>query len=137
VTRNVFHTDKGANSLPANLVPPDFAAIGKMRLEHVAAMRTELFDELQQMNRIWLDCIQSEADPASEFSTELTAARSTPETAMAYQKWATGHMGIAAEDTKRLLAEGQNVIEAGARLLSNDRLAVGRKVDTSLAEMRP
>jgi hypothetical protein len=118
VTTNELRSEKAEKLLPANLIPPEFAAIGKKRLEDLAAMQKELLEKLQQMNLSWLDRMQSEATLASEFSSELTTARSIPETATVYQKWATRRMEMAAEDTKRLLVDGQNFIETGARLLS-------------------
>ena len=63
--------------------------------------------------------MKSEATLASEFANKLTAARSIPETATAYQKWASQRMEMAAEDAKHLLADSQKFAETGARLLSS------------------
>ena len=66
------------------------------------------------MNLSCLDRMQSEATMASEFSTKLTAARSIPEVATVYQKWATRRMEMAAEDAKRLFADSQKLHRDGS-----------------------
>ena len=42
-------------------------------------MQGELLDKLQETNRQWFDRAQLETNLASEFASELTAARSLPE----------------------------------------------------------
>jgi hypothetical protein len=59
------------------------------------------------------------------FSPQLSSQR-IPETATVCQEWASRCMEMAAEDTKRLLADGQKFVETGARLLSNGWLSNGR-----------
>ena len=115
-------TVKAEKSSSSSLIPTEFAAMGTKRLKDFAATQKELLEELQEVNRIWFDRMQSEASLASEFATKLTAARSIPETATIYQDWASRRMAMAAEDTKRLLADSQKFIETGARLLSSGRL---------------
>lgn len=101
-----------------NLIPPEFAALGKQRLDALVAMQTELMKTLQEVNRNWFDRMQSEATLASEFAAKLSAARSIPETATVFQEWATKRMEMAAEDAKRLLADGQKFAETATRLWS-------------------
>ena len=62
--------------------------------------------------------MQSEAALASELATKLTAVRSIPEVATAYQEWATRHMEMAAEDAKRIFTDAQKLAESGTQLLS-------------------
>jgi len=116
-------TDETQKSSLPNLISSEFTAMGKKRLEELAAMRTELLGALQEMNRNWFDRMQLEATLASEFATKLTEARSIPETATACQEWATQRTKMAAEDAKRILANGQKLPETGARLLSTGWLS--------------
>lgn len=37
------HTEQAEKSLLSNLIPPEFAVMGKQRLEELAAMQTEIF----------------------------------------------------------------------------------------------
>jgi hypothetical protein len=118
MAQNESQTNK-AKEPPSNLIPPEFAAMGKKRLEELVAIQTEQLEKLQEVSRNWFDRIQSEAKLASEFTAKLTAARSIPEVATAYQEWAQRHMEMAAEDAKRIFADGQKLAETGVRLLSN------------------
>jgi hypothetical protein len=102
-----------------NLTPPEFAAMGKKQLEELAATQKDLMAKFQDANKIWFDRMQTEAKLASEFTAKLTAARSMPEVAAAYQEWAQRHMEMAAEDAKRMFADGQKLAETGARLMSS------------------
>ncbi len=106
------------SSLP-NLVPAEFAAMGKKRMEEFANAQTELLDKLQEANRQWIGRMQSEANLASEFAAKLTAARSIPEAMTACQEWTSRRFEMMAEDGKHLLADTQKFMETGARLLSN------------------
>jgi hypothetical protein len=117
MTQNETQADMAKGST-SNLIPPQFAAMGKKRLEDFVAMQAEQMEKLQEMNRSWLERMQSEATLASEFAAKLTAARSVPEVAAAYQEWATRQMEMAAEDGKRIFADAQKLAETGARLLS-------------------
>ena len=118
-------TDKTQKSPLPNLISPEFTAMGKKRLEELVGMQAELLEALQEMNRNWFDRMQWEATLASEFATKLTQARSIPETATACQEWATKRTEMAAEDAKRILANGQKLAETGARLLSTGWLSGG------------
>jgi hypothetical protein len=110
----------------SNLIPPEFAVMGKKRIEEFVTMQTEQLEKLQEMNQCWFERMQLEATLASEFAAKLTAVRSLPEVATAYQEWATRHMEMAAEDGKRIFADSQKLAETGARLLSNGWQANGR-----------
>jgi hypothetical protein len=79
--------------------------------------------------------MQSQAKLGSEFVAKLTAARSIPEVATAYQEWASRQMEMAAEDAKRIFADGQKLAETGARLLSNP--TVGGPMATTGATRNP
>ena len=69
------YTDREKSLLP-NLISLEFATMGKKRIEDFVNMQTELFENLQEANRHWLERVQSEATLASEFATKLTATRS-------------------------------------------------------------
>jgi len=102
-------------SSPLNFVSPEFA---KKRVEELAAAQSELFACWQEVNRKWLSRMQSEAALAYELGAKLTSARAIPEMVSAYQEWATRFMEMATEDSKQLLTDGQNLIEAGTHFLA-------------------
>jgi Phasin protein len=108
-----------------NLMPTEFAEMGKKRFEAFANIQSELLGKLSETNRHWFDRAQAEAHLASEFASKLTSAHSIPEAMAAYQEW-TGHwFELMAEDGKHLLADAQEFMKASARLLSNGGLING------------
>ncbi len=110
-------TERTEKSSLLNLMPADVAAIGKKRLDELIAMQAEQLEKLQEVNRNWFDRIEAEATLMSEFAAKMTAARALPEVAAACQEWTSRHMEMAAEDAKRIVADGQKLAETGARLL--------------------
>ncbi len=115
------------STLP-NLMSAEFAASGKKRIAEFGKAQTEFVDKLQELNRQWFERMRSEATLASEFAAQLTAARSIPEVATAYQEWANRHMEMAAEDP--VFADSQKLVEAGAHFLSNGWLSNGKASGT-------
>jgi len=113
------HAERTDNSSSPNLIPTEFAEVGKKRVEEFVNTQTELFEKLQEMNRQWFDRAQSEAKLASELASKLTAARSIPDALTAYQEWTSRRFEMMAEDNKHLLADVQKFMEAATRLLPN------------------
>jgi hypothetical protein len=106
--------------LPPNLLSPEFATMGKQCIEELIKVQTELFENLQQTNRHWLECVQSEASLASKFATKLTATHSVSEAMTTCQEWTSRQIEMMAEDSKLLVGDTQRFMETGARLLWND-----------------
>ena len=98
--------------------PMPLAEIGK-HLQATVALQSELLDKWQEVNREWFARVQSEVAIASELTNKLMTARSLPDATAACQEWATRRMNLCAEDGRRLVADGQKLMEIGARLLSN------------------
>jgi len=117
------------SALP-NLMPAEFAAMGKKRMEDLGKAQKEFLAKLEETNRQWFERMQAEGTMASEFSAKLTAARSIPDVATACQEWTSRHMEMAAEDAKRIFADGQKMAETGARLLSSGWLPNGKTGST-------
>lgn len=113
------------------LVPTVFAAMGKRRMEELVHAQTEFLDRLQEATQQWSKRMQSEATLASEFAEKLTAARSIPDVSAAYQEWAGRHMEMAADDAKRIFANGQKLAETGARLFLDGWQPNGKSKDSA------
>ena len=118
-------TDQAKKSSPPSPILPEFAAMGKNYVEELLKIKTEMFEKLEEANRSWFARMQLEADLASELRAKLTKAGSIPETATAYQEWGSRRTEMAAEDARRLLADGRKLMETGARWLSNGWLPNG------------
>lgn len=113
------HTERTEKSSLPNLIPTEFAAMGKKRFDELVAAQTQRMEALQEANRHWFDRMQAGLSLASELAAKLTAARSIPEAATAYQEWASQHMEMAAEDATRMFADSQKLAETGVRLFLN------------------
>lgn len=100
---------------PPSLIPKKFSAVGKENNEDIGDAKIAFLDQLRVTNRQWFDRMQSEADLASELASKLTAARSITEAMRACEQWTTRQFEVMAED----LANAQNLIETGVRLLSD------------------
>lgn len=106
-------------SLLSGFMPVQLAGMAKQRVEAFVQMQTELLEKLQDANRQWFDRAQVEANLVSEFASKLTSARSLPEAAAACQEWTSRRFEMMAEDSKHLLADTQQFMETGTRLMSN------------------
>jgi hypothetical protein len=101
------------------LGPTSLAETGKKRAEEVFKLQTEFSKYLQEANKAWVARLQSEASLASQLASELAAARSIPETTTAWQHWTKRRIQLFAEDSKRLLADTEKLMETGGRMLGN------------------
>ena len=108
-----------AEKSPPTLLPPEFAMMGKKSIEELLNVQKELFENLQETNRHWLECVQSEAALASKFATKLTTTRSIPDAMTTCQEWTGRQIEMMAKDSKLLAADTQRFMETGARLLSS------------------
>ena len=111
--------DKSTASATSTSIIADLGEIGKKRAEAVATMQAELFKEFQEISQYWTGRAKTEADLASELISKLTAARSVPEIAKAYQEWASRRMQMVLEDGQRLFADSFRLTETTAQLFSN------------------
>jgi DNA topoisomerase VI subunit B len=119
------HAERTEKSSLPNLMPTEFAELGKKRIEEFVNTQKGLVEKLQEMNRQWFDRAQAEANLASELASKLTAARSIPDAMAAYQEWASRRFEMMAEDGKHLLADTQKFMEAATHLLPNASLIKG------------
>ena len=81
--------------------------------------QSEVFNALQDMGREWMACATAEVQLGLRLSKKLSAARSVPDAIAAYQEWLSEEMGARAEDARRLLSNGQKLVDTSTRLLSN------------------
>ena len=110
-----------------NLVPVEFAEIGKKRIETMMKIQKELFERFEELNRAWFTRAKSEASLVADFVTKLTAARSAPETATACQECMDKRMELLAEDSRRLFDDSQKFLQMGTQLLMNGSAADASK----------
>jgi hypothetical protein len=90
---------------------------GVAQAERLARFQVELFEKVQEVNRRWLERVQSEATLATEFATKMTSVRSFSDAAAIYQEWASRQLKLAVEDASYAISTGQALMDLGSRLL--------------------
>ena len=105
---------------------PGLGEMGRRSFAAAAEVQDTLFDTVQDMNGTWLAHAQSEIDLASELLEELTAARSIPDVAAAWQQCMSRRMDMVADDVGRIFAHGEKLLRAGARVFSNGPVRPGK-----------
>ncbi|MBI1981684.1 MAG: hypothetical protein HYS63_09075 [Methylocystis sp.] len=106
------------DSADPNGAAAEVAAESRLRLEDFTQTRNEIWDRLQDANRIWLERMQQEAALTAEFASKLTASRSFSETATVLQDWTSKHIEMTTEDARRVFSDAQQMFDAAARFWS-------------------
>jgi hypothetical protein len=95
-----------------------FAHFGEMGVGNVKAalrLQTEVFDVLHDIGRDWVARVTCEAEHALGLPNKLTSARSMPDVLTAYHEWLNEWMSMASEDQRRLIADGQRIMDKSVR----------------------
>jgi hypothetical protein len=80
---------------------------------------SEFFNALQEMSRDWMGRATAEVELSLKLSKKLTDAHSVPDAITAYQEWLSEEMNARTEDARLLMSNGQKIIDASSRLLSD------------------
>src|SRR5215470_3935553 len=126
MAENEYHTEQMESVTPFGLIPSAFMTMGRKQFHECVMAHSELVDRFQEVNRNWLDHLQSEADLSTEFASKMTAARSIPDVATLLLEWNKRHMEMARVDAKHVLDDTQKIMEVGARLLPGGWLFNGK-----------
>jgi hypothetical protein len=118
-----------------NWIPAAFDSMGRKQYEAAFAMQKELLDTFEQMNRAWFNRAQSEIDLAAEFIGKVAGTRSIPDMANACQECVSRQLEMLAEDSRRILEDGEKLLRAGTRHLSNG--SSGESASQSSGQSRP
>jgi len=100
-------------------VPAEFGELGKKQIEAFSNAQMEFLSNLQEINKHWMDRMQSEANIASEFVSKLTAARSIPDAMTACQEWTSRRLELMVEDGQHVFADTQKLMKSGTQFLGN------------------
>src|SRR5258708_31713895 len=113
-------TGSATSAKPLSAFPVDLVGMGKKRLQALFDAQSKLVDTLPALSREWISRAQAERELSSELLAKLTAARTLPESARAYQEWLSRRIDMFADETRMLLADTQKLVEVGARLFAID-----------------
>jgi hypothetical protein len=108
------HAEVHADTTPRGAMPgttfPEWAELGRQRLEALMGAQKELFETFEEVNRDWVSRAKSEAELASEFFAKLVSAKSLPDAARIYQECAGRQLDMLAEDSRRFLVASQKIM---------------------------
>src|SRR5258708_22508511 len=133
MAKNEYHTDETEGATPFSLIPSAFMTMGRQHIQECVRAHAQLVDKFQEVNRSWLQCLQSEADLSAEFTPRMITARSIPGAATVLLEWTNRHVEIAAGDEKHVLADTQEIMEIGLRLLPGGSLFNGTCLVSSIS----
>jgi len=109
----------GETTNPAALGPAQMLEFGKERTDAMIRVQKELLEAYQEASKAWVSRVQSEVEFWSELAGKLAATRSVPEGLGTCSDSMAHRLEMAAEDGRRMFEEGQKVIAAVTRSLSN------------------
>jgi hypothetical protein len=124
-------------SAPLGSFPVDLVGLGKMRLQALFEAQSKLVDALPALSRDWMSCAQAERELSSELMAKLSAARTLPESARAYQEWLSRRIDMFADETRMLLADTQKLVDVGARLFAIEPAGEGNGANSTERERAP
>jgi hypothetical protein len=112
--------DTPSSVLP-NIFTPEIARMGKDGFETFAAAQQEVLKVLEQANRDWFARINEEAGLVADFAKKLTAAKSIPDAASAYQEMMTQQMQLLTKAAQKLLDDAPHFVGACTRIMGNGK----------------
>jgi hypothetical protein len=110
---------RGEKSAGASAVNAQFAEVGAKSVTAGLRMQKELFETFQDISRDWFARATSEAELAFKLPRQLTNARSVPDAMSAYQEWLNEWLSMCGEDGRRLISDGQKIMDTSARCFAN------------------
>jgi sugar-specific transcriptional regulator TrmB len=87
--------------------------------------QNEFLKTLEEMNREVMSRMAAEVERGVKLSTKLSAARSLPDAAAAYQEWMSEEMNARSEDARRFMDNSQKFMNTSTKFLSNGWSGVG------------
>jgi len=109
------HSEKSS----ASAMSPPFGEIGARSFGAGLRLQTEMLAVLAEIAREWHARATSEVEFAMRLPNRLTAARSDPDAFSAYQEWLREGMSMFDEDSRRIIADGSRIIDAGVRFFAD------------------
>jgi hypothetical protein len=113
-------TNEPSNKWPMpTFNPADFTKLGKEQADALTDMQKEFSRLVEQANADWLARMELERQLASDLATNLSAAKSLPDAAKAYQDWMGRRMETITKDSQKFFADSQKLVTSMNRFLSS------------------
>ncbi len=103
----------------ASTINAEFVDMGARSVKAGLRMQKEMFDALQDIGKDWFARATTEAELAFKLPNRLTSARSIPDAFSAYQEWLSEWLDQCGEDGRRLISDGQKIMDTGVRCFTS------------------
>lgn len=103
----------------AKLMPTELTELGKRGVEATLNLQKEMSAAIEQASQNWSDRLKAETEMASEFTAKLTSCKSVPEAAQVYQEWLARRMKLVFDDSQKLVADSQKLMNSYTRAVFN------------------
>src|SRR5258708_15356907 len=133
MARKGYESEEREGATAFSLMPSAFMTMGRQHIHECVKAHSELVDKFQEVNRSWLQYLQSEAALSAELTPRMITAQSIPGAATVLLEWTNQHVEMAAADAKHVLADTQEIMAIGLRLLPGGWLFNGRGRGSSLS----
>jgi hypothetical protein len=97
----------------------DFGKFGQEQTDALADMQKQVSKMVEEANADWLARMERERELASELAANLSAAKSLPDAAKAYQDWMGRRMETITKDSQKFFADSQKLVTSMNRFLSS------------------
>ncbi len=108
-----------AGSPGSKLDMPSLLDWGKDQTEAAVALQKDLLASYGEASRTWLARVQSEIALWSDLATKLTNTRTVPEAFETYARCVSERMKMAADDSRLLADEAQQITQKLTKSLGN------------------
>lgn len=98
--------------------PADFTKIGKEQADALTEVQKEFSGLIEQANADWLARVELERNLAAELTARLSAAKSLPDAAAAYQEWMSKRMETMSKDSQKFFADSQKFVASMSHFMA-------------------
>jgi hypothetical protein len=95
------------------------AKAAETQAQGVMAVQQELWHLFEEARQDWLNLAQREAQLASDLSVTLSACKTVPEIAKAYQDWMSESFTMLGEQSQRMFANSQKFMTSATTTMGN------------------
>ena len=82
-------------------------------------MQTEMLGAIEEIGRDWVARATSHTELAFDLPNRLTDARTVLDAITAYQAWLDEWLELRGESGRRLILDGQKIVDSGARYMAS------------------
>ena len=103
-------------SMSPPLTAAEMAKAGQKQADAFVNSQGDMLKLFEQAQKDWMARVELERTLASELASKLTAAKSLPDIAQAYQEWMASRIKAMTEDSQKFFADSQKFMGSATRM---------------------